>query len=143
MFLLRDRPFNLQGGRGGYVFLFRSEIYFRTTRELEYLFSAVRIPNLWARVRIFSHCMTSYNFEANAIFVIFLALKNSLIHTHEKWTLPVSQFCLYGFTIIVYYCIKLSMHFSEDMWIKGWDINVKGKQFHILFYLFILLLFPR
>jgi hypothetical protein len=32
------------------------------------------------------------------------------------------------------------MHFSEDMWIKGWDINVKGKQFHILFYLLILLL---
>ena len=31
----RDRPFNL---RGGYGFLFRSEIFFRTTRELEYLF---------------------------------------------------------------------------------------------------------
>ena len=41
---------------------------------------------------------------------------------------------LYGSTIIVYHCIKLSMHFSEDRWIKGWDINVKGKQFHILFY---------
>ena len=38
--LLRDRPFNLKGGRGGYifVFLFRSEFVFRTTRELEYLF---------------------------------------------------------------------------------------------------------
>jgi hypothetical protein len=33
---LRDRPFNLQGG--GYGFLFRSEYFFRTTRELEYLF---------------------------------------------------------------------------------------------------------
>ena len=33
--LLRDRPFNLQGGYG---FLFRSEFFFRTTRELEYLF---------------------------------------------------------------------------------------------------------
>ena len=31
--LLRDRPFNLQGGYG---FLFRSEFFFRTTRELEY-----------------------------------------------------------------------------------------------------------
>ena len=31
---LRDRLFNLQGG--SYVFLFRSEIYFRTKRELEY-----------------------------------------------------------------------------------------------------------
>ena len=32
-----ERPFNLKGG-GGYGFLFRSEIFFRTTRELEYLF---------------------------------------------------------------------------------------------------------
>ena len=34
-----DRPFNLKGGGGGgYGFLFRSEIFFRTTQELEYLF---------------------------------------------------------------------------------------------------------
>ena len=33
---LRDRPFNLKGG--GYGFLFRSEFFFRTTQELEYLF---------------------------------------------------------------------------------------------------------
>ena len=31
---IRDRPFNLNG----YGFLFRSEFFFRTTRELEYLF---------------------------------------------------------------------------------------------------------
>ena len=39
--LLRDRPFNLKGGGGGggcYGFLFRSEIFLRTTRELEYFF---------------------------------------------------------------------------------------------------------
>jgi hypothetical protein len=34
--LIRDRPFNLQGG--GYGFLFRSEFFFRTTQELEYYF---------------------------------------------------------------------------------------------------------
>ena len=34
---LRDRPFNLKGGGGVMVFLFRSEICFRTTQELEYL----------------------------------------------------------------------------------------------------------
>jgi hypothetical protein len=33
-FGLRDRPFNLQ--RGGYGFLFRSKMFFPTTRELEY-----------------------------------------------------------------------------------------------------------
>ena len=40
---LRDRPFNLRGGGGGggggnYDFLFSSEIFFRTTQELKYLF---------------------------------------------------------------------------------------------------------
>ena len=36
---LRDRPFNLKvGGGGGYGFLFRSEFFFPTTQELEYLF---------------------------------------------------------------------------------------------------------
>ena len=35
---LRDRPFNLQGGEGGYGVFFHSEFFFRTTRELEYLF---------------------------------------------------------------------------------------------------------
>ena len=34
---VRDRPFNLGGG-GGYGFLFRSEFFFPTTRELENLF---------------------------------------------------------------------------------------------------------
>ena len=31
--LVRDRPFNL---KGGYGFLFRSEIFFQTTQELKY-----------------------------------------------------------------------------------------------------------
>ena len=36
MKIVRDRPFNLQGG--GYGLLFRSEFFFPTTQELEYLF---------------------------------------------------------------------------------------------------------
>ena len=39
-FYIRDRPFNLQGG--GYGFLFRSEKFFRTTQELEYLYFLLR-----------------------------------------------------------------------------------------------------
>ena len=35
--IVRDRPFILKGG-GGYGFLFRSEFFFRTTRELEFFF---------------------------------------------------------------------------------------------------------
>ena len=40
--VLRDRPFNLKAG--GYGFLFGSEHFFRTTRELEYLFILSREP---------------------------------------------------------------------------------------------------
>ena len=41
-FVIRDRPFNL---KGGYGFLFHSEILFRTTQELEYFsfFSKINI----------------------------------------------------------------------------------------------------
>jgi len=33
--IIRDRPFNLQGG-GGYGFFFVQNFFFRTTQELEY-----------------------------------------------------------------------------------------------------------
>jgi hypothetical protein len=46
---VRDRPFNL---KGGYGFLFRSEICFRTTQELEYLFLFSR------KARIFFNYLT-------------------------------------------------------------------------------------
>jgi hypothetical protein len=42
---LRDRPFNLKGG--GYGFLFRSEIFFRTTQELEYFFLSRKARNFF------------------------------------------------------------------------------------------------
>ena len=46
---LRDRPFNLQGGYG---FLFRSEIFFRTTRELEYfIFFVAQSANFFSRIQ--------------------------------------------------------------------------------------------
>ena len=35
--------------------------------EIKFLQSEFQCLHLSARVRIFSHCMTSYNFEANAI----------------------------------------------------------------------------
>ena len=35
-YCIRDRPFNLKGG--GYGFLFRLVLFFRTTQELEYIF---------------------------------------------------------------------------------------------------------
>jgi transcription initiation factor IIF auxiliary subunit len=37
-YVIRKPPFNLKEEGWGYGFLFRSEIFFRTTQELEYLF---------------------------------------------------------------------------------------------------------
>jgi hypothetical protein len=51
MYNFRGRPFNLKGG-GGYGFLFWSEIFFRTTQELEYLFFLSR------KARNFFHNLT-------------------------------------------------------------------------------------
>ena len=42
---LRDRPFNLQVG--GYGVLLHSEFFFRTTRELEYLFFCLAKRNFF------------------------------------------------------------------------------------------------
>jgi hypothetical protein len=36
--------------RGGYGFLFRSEFFFRTTQELEYLFFVTRSANFFSRI---------------------------------------------------------------------------------------------
>ena len=66
--LLRDRPFNLKGGGGGYVFLFRSECFFRTTRELEYLFFLSR-----QREFFFQNSTLGYMTKTlNQIFFFFL-----------------------------------------------------------------------
>ena len=43
---LRDRPFNLKGG-GGDGFLFRSEMFFQTTQELEYLIFLSHIAQIF------------------------------------------------------------------------------------------------
>ena len=50
---IRDQPFNLRGGGGTYGFMFRSEMFFRTTRELEYLFFLSRkVRNLFPEFNI-------------------------------------------------------------------------------------------
>jgi hypothetical protein len=50
--MVRDRPFNLKGG-WGYGFLFRSEFFFQTTQELEYLyFSSREARNLFPEFNI-------------------------------------------------------------------------------------------
>ena len=45
--LYRERPFNLQGG-GSYRVFFRSEFFFRTTQELEYIFFVAQSANFFS-----------------------------------------------------------------------------------------------
>jgi hypothetical protein len=61
--VVRDQPFNLKGGRG-YGFLFRSEICFRTTQELEYFFlsrkARIFVPEF--NIRLYDKSSESYYF---------------------------------------------------------------------------------
>ena len=62
---IRDRPFNL---KGGYGFLFRSEFFFGTTRELEYLFYLSR------KARNFFHNLTLEYMTKTLNHIIFFFL---------------------------------------------------------------------
>jgi hypothetical protein len=69
MVFVRDRPFNLKGGgMGDYGFLFRSEIFFRTTQELEYLFFLLREARIFFpefNIRLYDK-----NFESDYFFFL-------------------------------------------------------------------------
>jgi hypothetical protein len=65
--IIRDRPFNLKGGGGGYGFLFRSELFFRTTQELEYLFFLSR------QARIFFPEFNIRLYDKNWIILFFFS----------------------------------------------------------------------
>ena len=68
--LLRDRPFNLEGGYG---FLFRSEMFFRTTPELEIFF-------LSRKARIFFQNLTlGYMTKILNQIIFFFLLQNQNI----------------------------------------------------------------
>jgi hypothetical protein len=64
--LFRDRPFNLKEG-GGYSFLFRSEICFRTTQELEYFFLSRKARNFFQEFNI---RLYDKNSESNYFFFL-------------------------------------------------------------------------
>ena len=66
--VLRDWPFNL---KGGYGFLFRSEFFFPTTRELEYLFFLPR------KVRIFFPEFNIRLYDKNSESIFFFPLSQN------------------------------------------------------------------
>ena len=87
---VRDRPFNL---KGGYGFLFRSEFFFRTTRELEYLFFLSRKARIFFpkfHIRLYDK-----NFESEYFFflhqnqnIFFSNIGNQNIFLEKNHTPP-------------------------------------------------------
>ena len=74
---VRDRPFNL---KGGYGFLFRSESFFRTTRELEYLFLLSRKARnmyIYKQLKLVKICSTYMLFFSTMISTLY-----RVQHTH-------------------------------------------------------------
>ena len=101
---IRGRPFNLQGGGWCYGFLFRSEINFRTTRELEYFFFChakheIFFQNLtlgytfvwqklWIRLFFFSSTKIRIFFSATLGIRINFFRKKTSPPLQVKWSIP-------------------------------------------------------
>jgi hypothetical protein len=95
--LFRDRPFNLKEG-GGYSFLFRSEICFRTTQELEYFFLSRKARNFFQEfnIRLYDkNSESDYFFSLHQnIFFSYIGNQNIFLEkTHNspfqvKWSFP-------------------------------------------------------
>ena len=86
--VVRDRPFNLKGG--GYGFLFRSDFFYRTKQELEYLFFLSRKGQFFFpvfNIRLYYKNSSDYGigtsrywkFRYCIIIIIWLNLKTFLI----------------------------------------------------------------
>jgi hypothetical protein len=79
---IRDRPFNLK--RGGYGFLFRSEFFFRTTQELEYLFiSSHKVRNFFPEFNIRLYDKNFFFFLSTKIRIFFSATLGILEKNHN------------------------------------------------------------
>jgi hypothetical protein len=97
--VLRDRPFNLE--RGGYGFFVSFRIFFRTTRELEYLFFLSRKANFFSpefNIRLYDK-----NSESDYFFFLhqnqnlfFSNIENQNIFLEKKHNPPSPPFKLNG-----------------------------------------------
>ena len=75
--MLRDRPFNLQKGGGGYGFQFRSEFFFPTIQELEYFFL---VANLF-----FQNSTLGYMTKTLNQIIFFSLHQNQNIFFQQHW----------------------------------------------------------
>ena len=95
---IRDRPFILKGGggggggEGGYGFLFRSEFFFRTTQELEYLFFCRALREFFFQNSTLGYMTKTLNqiifFSSTKIRIFFSAIWGIRIFFFRKKTYP-------------------------------------------------------
>ena len=88
--MFRERPFNLKGA--GYGFLFRSEFFFRTTRELEYIFFVAQSANFFSHNSTLGYMTKTLNqiifFFPTKIRIFFSAILGIRIFFLEKNIIP-------------------------------------------------------
>ena len=87
--LVRDRPFNLK--EGGYGYLFRSEFFFRTTRELEYFIFLSRNARIFFpefHIRLYDKNSESHFFFFPPPKSEFFLEKNHNPPLQVKWSFP-------------------------------------------------------
>ena len=105
----RDWPFNLQGE--GYGFLFRSENYFRTTQELEYLFFLLRKAQFFFpefNIRLYDKKSESdyFFFLHHNQNIFFSNIGNQNIFSEKNHNPP---FKLNGLSLSIIYYFKLRL----------------------------------
>ena len=104
LFVIRDRPFNLKGG--GYGFLFRSEMFFRTTQELEYLLFLSRK----ARNFVPEFNIRLYDKNSESDYLFFLHQNQNIFFSNtEKTITPPSPFKLNGRSLKCLFFIHLQL----------------------------------
>jgi hypothetical protein len=107
--MVKDRPFDLKGGGGGgYGFLFRSEIFFRTTHELEYFFFLSRKAQIFFpefNIRLCDKSSESdyffFLYQNQNIFFSNIGNQNIVLEKNHnppplqvKWSFPKRHTCL-------------------------------------------------
>jgi hypothetical protein len=83
-YYIKDRPFNLKGGEGGYGFLFRSEFFFRITQELALGYMTKTLNQIFF---FFLHQNQNIFFSNIGNQNIFLE-KNHNLPLQVKWSFP-------------------------------------------------------
>ena len=126
---LRDRPFNLKWG-GGYGFLFRSEIFFWTTRQLDYFYFCRKFFFQNITLAYMTKTLNQILFFLHQNRIFFSATLGIRIFVQKK-TIPPPPFKLNGRSLL--YAIQAVKHAHAVTSIKQSPV-LKGPLFLVQSY---------